>query len=90
MLADAERYERLLMIWALGMWPHFGQGLAAVRRNLHLGPGASAPDVGPAAAPAGLSSAPNTRRDLSIVRIGRETLTLPLGAPPALLRAMAA
>jgi len=74
MLADAERYERLLMIWALGMWLHFGQGLAAVRRNLHLG----------------LSSAPNTRRDLSVVRIGRETLTLPLGGPPALLRAMAA
>lgn len=74
MLADAERYERLLMIWALGMWLHFGQGLAAVRLNLHLG----------------LSSAPNTRRDLSIVRIGRETLTLPLGGPPALLRAMAA
>lgn len=48
--------------------------LAAVRRDLHLG----------------LSSAPNTRRDLSIVRIGRETLKLPLGGPPALLRAMAA
>lgn len=73
-LSSAERYERMLMIWALGTWLFHGQGLAAVRQNLHLG----------------LSSAPNTRRDLSIVRIGRETLKLPLGGPPALLRAMAA
>jgi len=73
-LSSPERYEWLFMLWAMGAWLLHGQGHSAIDRNLHLG----------------LSSVPNARWDLSAVRIGRETLTLPLGRPPALLRAMAA
>jgi len=73
-LSEPGRYLRLLMIWALGMWLMVAQGLAAIRRDLHLG----------------LSSASNSRRDLSVTRIGREVLHMPLGGPPALLRAMVA
>ena len=73
-LSEPDRYTRLLMIWALGAWLLVAQGLAAIRRNLHLG----------------LSSAANSRVDLSIVRIGWETLRMPLGGPAALLKAMAA
>lgn len=73
-LSAPERSERLLMIWAIGMWLLAAQGLAAVKRNLHLG----------------LSTAPNTRTDLSIVRIGREVLKTPLGSVVSLLVALAA
>jgi len=73
-LSSPERYERLFMLWAMGAWLLHGQGQSAIDRNLHLG----------------LSSAPNTRRELSIVRIGRELLKEPLGTPAALLRRMAA
>jgi hypothetical protein len=73
-LSGPERYERIFMLWALGAWFFHGQGQAAMARNMHLG----------------LSSAPNTRCELSIVRIGRELLQKPLGAPAALLRCIAA
>jgi len=73
-LAGPERHERMFMLWALGAWLLHGQGQSAVDRNLHLG----------------LSSAPNTRRELSIVRIGRGLLKGPLGTPADLLRRMAA
>jgi len=73
-LSSPERYERLFMLWAMGAWLLHGQGHSAIDRNLHLG----------------LSSAPNTRRELSIVRIGRELLKEPLGTPAALPRRMAA
>ena len=72
-LSEPARYERLFAIWAMSMWLLIAQGMEAIRRNLHLG----------------LSSASNSRCDLSVVRIGRETLKLPLGGPPALLRALA-
>jgi hypothetical protein len=72
-LSEPARYERLLAIWAMSMWLLIAQGMGAIRRGLHLG----------------LSSASNSRCDLSIIRIGRETLKLPLGGPPALLRALA-
>jgi len=61
------------MLWATGAWLLDGQGRVAIARGIHLG----------------LSSAPNTRRDLSIARIGGEFLELPLGGPPALLKHMA-
>ena len=73
-LSEPERYERLFMIWAMGTWLLWAQGLAGIRRNLHLG----------------LSSASNTRRDLSIVRIGAKLFKKGLGGPPGLIRAMAA
>jgi hypothetical protein len=73
-LSEPERYERLFMIWAMGTWLLWAQGLAGIKRNLHLG----------------LSSAPNTRRDLSILRIGAKLLKKALGGPPGLIRAMAA
>lgn len=73
-LSEPERYERLMMIWAMGVWLLYAQGLAGIRRNLHLG----------------LSSAPDSRRDLSVVRIGAKLLRKPLGGPPGLLRALAA
>lgn len=72
-LSRAERYERMMVIWAIGMWLFFAQGAAAVAAGLHLG----------------LSCAPNTRRDLSLVRIGRELLKSPIGGPPALLKILA-
>ncbi len=68
-LSGLARYERILMIWALGTWLLYAQGLEAVRQNPHLG----------------LSTATNTRRDLSIVRIGRELVRTALGGPPGLL-----
>ena len=73
-LSEPERYERIFMLWAVGAWLKHGQGQAAIDLNLHLG----------------LSSAPNTKRELSIVRIGGELITEPLGTPAALLRGMAA
>jgi len=73
-LSSPERHERVFMLWALGAWLLHGQGQSAADRNLHLG----------------LSSAPNTRRELSIIRIARELLQEPLGTPAALLRRMAA
>jgi len=35
-LSHAERYERLMAIWAVGMWLFFAQGAAAVKADLHL------------------------------------------------------
>ncbi len=72
-LSRAERYERLMAIWAVGMWLFFAQGAAAVKADLHLG----------------LSSAPNGRRELSLVRIGRMLLKSAIGGPPTLLRILA-
>ncbi len=73
-LSSPDRYERLFIIWAVGTWLLHAQGLAAVRRDLHLG----------------LSTASNRRRDLSIVKIGEKLLREPLGTPAALLRRLAA
>ena len=72
-ISDAERHERPLMIWAMGTWLLWAQGLASIRRGRHLG----------------LSSAPNMRRDLSILRIGAKLFKKALGGPPGLTRAMA-
>lgn len=72
-LGRAERYERLTAIRAVGMWLFFAQGAAAVDADLHLG----------------LSSAPNGRRELSLVRMGRMLLKSAIGDPPALLRVLA-
>jgi len=72
-LSRPERYERIMAIWAIGMWLFFAQGAAAVKADLHLG----------------LSSAPNGRRDLSLVRIGRELLKSAFGGPPALFKILA-
>jgi len=59
---------------ALGPRLLHGQGHSQIDRNPYLG----------------LSSAPNTRRELSIVRIGRELPRELLGTPAALPRVMAA
>ena len=72
-LSRAGRYERMMDIWAAGMWLFFAEGAAAVEADLHLG----------------LSSAPNGRRELSLVRIGRMLLKSVIGGPPALLRILA-
>lgn len=72
-LTRADRYERLLAIWALGMWLFFAQGAAAVVLGMHLG----------------LSTATNTRRDLSIVRIGVILIERPIGGLPSLMAIMA-
>ena len=55
LLSEPDRYARLLAIWALGVWLLVAQGLAAIRRNLHLG----------------LSSAPHSRTDLSYIGAGQ-------------------
>jgi hypothetical protein len=70
---DAERYERMLAIWALGTWLLYAQGLAAVRANQHLGQ----------------STATNKNIDLSLVRIGHLLLRLTLGSPRALFKQLA-
>lgn len=72
-LTRADRYERLLAIWAVGMWLFFAQGAAAVALGMHLG----------------LSTATNTRRDLSIVRIGVILIGRPIRGLPALMEIMA-
>jgi hypothetical protein len=73
-LTRADRYERLLTIWALGMWLFFAQGCAAVVFGMHLG----------------LSTATNTKRDLSIVRIGVILIGQPIRGVPKLMETMAA
>ena len=72
-LTRADRYERLLAIWALGMWLFFAQGAAAVAFGMHLG----------------LSTATNTKRDLSIVRIGVLLIGRPIRGVPALMGTLA-
>lgn len=73
-LRGAERYARLLAVWAVGMWLLFAQGHAAVEANLHRG----------------LSTASNRRRDLSLITIGRLLIREGLGPPRALFRLLAA
>jgi len=73
-LSKSERYERLLAIWAMGMWIFYGQGHAAVSARKHYG----------------LSTAPNSRIDLSLVRIGHLLLHMKLGPPQALFKLLAA
>ena len=51
-LSDSQRYERLMAIWAMGTWLLHAQGHAAVEAKEHYG----------------LSTAPNSRVDLSLVR----------------------
>jgi hypothetical protein len=71
-LTKGERYERLFVIWAVGVWLFFAQGAAAVSLQLHLG----------------LSTATNGRRDLSIVRIGVILIARPIRSIPALMAMM--
>lgn len=72
--STAERYDRMLAIWALGTWVLYAQGLAAVRARKHLGQ----------------STATNKRIDLSIVRLGHLLLRLALGSPRALFKQLIA
>ena len=74
LVSNAQRYERMLAIWALGTWVLYAQGLAAVEAELHYG----------------LSTASNQRIDLSLVRIGHLLLRLALGSPRALFKQLAA
>jgi hypothetical protein len=73
LLSTAERYERMLAVWALGTWVLYAQGLAAVRAKQHYG----------------LSTASNKRIDLSLVKIGHLLLRLALGSPRALFKLLA-
>ena len=68
-LHKRERYERLMTIWALGMWIFFAQGVAASFFGFDVG----------------LSTATNKRRDLSYVRIGVLRISLNIAAFPRLL-----
>lgn len=72
-LTAAGRYERLMVIWAVGVWLFFANGAAAVTLNLHVG----------------LSTATNTRRDLSIVRIGVILAARPIPGIPTVMDMMA-
>jgi hypothetical protein len=71
-LTTAGRYERMLVIWAVGMWLYFAQGAAAITLGLHVG----------------LSTATNGRRDLSVVRIGVILAERPIKSVPALMQMM--
>jgi hypothetical protein len=57
----------------MGMWIFYAQGHGAVNARQHYG----------------LSTAPNSRIDLSLVRIGHLLLRLKLGPPQALFRLLA-
>jgi hypothetical protein len=72
-LSASERYERLMAIWAMGTWIFYAQGHAAVEAGRHHG----------------LSTAPNSRIDLSLVRIGHLLLPLKLGSPQSLFEGLA-
>ncbi len=72
-LSDSQRYERLMAIWAMGTWLLHAQGHAAVEAREHYG----------------LSTAPNSRVDLSLVRSGHLLLRLRLGSPQALFKLLA-
>lgn len=72
-LTKPERYERIMVIWAVGVWLFFANGAAAVMLDLHLG----------------LSTATNARRDLSIVRIGAILAQRPIPGIPTIMGMMA-
>ena len=72
-LTKADRYEQMLVVWAVGMWLFFAQGAAAVSLGKHLG----------------LSTATNTKRDLSLVNIGALLIRSAIGGVPTLMQAMA-